>query len=297
MEATDLRLEIVHGESLDVLRGLPAASFQLIYVDPPFNTGKTQRLRRMRTDRATDDAPADRVGFGGKRYSSRVVSVQSYEDRYDDYLAFLGPRLEEAVRVLDATGSLFVHIDPRESHYVKVFLDQLLGRKSFQNEIIWSYDYGARSKRRWSTKHDTILWYTCDPKRFTYRYDEIDRIPYMAPALVGAEKAARGKTPTDVWWNTIVSPTGRERTGYPTQKPLAILERIVRVHSEPGDRVLDFFAGSGTTGEAAVRNGRSCMLVDQNPEAIAVMEERLVSHASAAGATVTLPTTPERRGD
>ncbi len=265
-------LEIVQGDNLDYLRGAAPKSFQLVYVDPPFNTGKRQRLARTRTVR---DDRATRVGFGGNRYRSKVVSSVEYEDRWEDYLGFLCPRLEEAIRVLDGTGSLFVHLDPRESHYVKVELDRRLGRDHFQNEIIWAYDYGARSKRRWSPKHDTILWYVKDPKRFTYRYEDIDRIPYLAPGLVGKEKAERGKTPTDVWWQTIVSPTGRERTGYPTQKPLAILERIVRVHSNPGDRVLDFFAGSGTTGEAALRCGRSAVLVDSNPEAVRVMRERL----------------------
>ncbi len=265
-------IEIVRGDNLDVLRTLADASFQLVYIDPPFNTGKRQRLTRLRTSR---DEDGDRVGFGGHRYRSELVSDVAYGDRFDDYLSFLGPRLEEAQRVLDATGSLFVHVDPRESHYVKVFLDGLFGRDCFQNEIIWSYDYGARSKRRWPAKHDTILWYVRDPKNYVYRYDDIDRIPYLAPGLVGREKAARGKTPTDVWWNTIVPPSGRERTGYPTQKPLAILERIVCVHSNPGDRVLDFFAGSGTTGEAAWKHGRSCVLVDSHPEAIQTMERRL----------------------
>jgi len=273
-EAARSTIEIVHGENLDVLRTLPDASFQLVYIDPPFNTGKVQRLDRLRTER---DEDGDRVGYGGQRYRSEVVSSVAYDDSYDDYLAFLAPRLEEAVRVLDGTGSLFVHVDPRESHYVKVFLDGLLGRDRFQNEIIWSYDYGARAKRKWSAKHDTILWYVRDPSDYVYRYEEIDRIPYLAPGLVGAEKAERGKTPTDVWWNTIVPPSGRERTGYPTQKPLAILERIVRVHSNPGDRVLDFFAGSGTTGEAAWKHGRSCLLVDVHPDAIATMERRLAA--------------------
>jgi len=273
-EAARSTIEIVHGENLDVLRTLPDASFQLVYIDPPFNTGKVQRLDRLRTER---DEDGDRVGYGGQRYRSEVVSSVAFDDRYDDYLAFRAPRLEEAVRVLDGTGSLFVHVDPRESHYVKVFLDGLLGRDRFQNEIIWSYDYGARAKRKWSAKHDTILWYVRDPSDYVYRYEEIDRIPYLAPGLVGAEKAERGKTPTDVWWNTIVPPSGRERTGYPTQKPLAILERIVRVHSNPGDRVLDFFAGSGTTGEAAWKHGRSCLLVDVHPDAIATMERRLAA--------------------
>jgi site-specific DNA-methyltransferase (adenine-specific) len=267
-------LEIVLGDNLDWLRGAPAGAFQLIYVDPPFNTGSERALVRLRVQA---DPEGERVGFQGKRYRSEVVSRHAFPDAFDDYLDFLGPRLEEAVRVLDATGSLFVHVDPRESHYVKVFLDGLLGRDCFQNEIVWAYDYGARSRRRWSKKHDVILWYTRDPERYTYRYDDVDRIPYLAPKLVGPEKAKRGKTPTDVWWQTIVSPTGRERTGYPTQKPLAILERIVRVHSNPGDRVLDFFAGSGTTGAAAVGLGRSCVLVDASPAAVDVMRKRLAA--------------------
>jgi site-specific DNA-methyltransferase (adenine-specific) len=273
-------LEIIQAENLAYLRSVPDASFELIYIDPPFNTGRKRKLTRLKTKR---DEEGDRTGFGGKRYKTEVLSEHAYADAYDDFPAFLRPRLVEALRVLTPTGALFVHLDPREAHYVKVLLDELFGRECFQNEIIWSYDYGARSKSRWPAKHDTILWYTRDPKSFTFRYEEIDRIPYMAPKLVGEEKARRGKTPTDVWWNTIVSPTGKERTGYPTQKPLTILERIVCVHSNPGDRVLDFFAGSGTTGEAALRHGRSATLVDSNPEAIEVMTRRL------SCAAVTIP--------
>jgi len=269
-------ITIVQAENLAWLRGVADASFELVYVDPPFNTGREQRRRRLKTVR--DEAHGDRTGFGGKRYRTEVQGELHFDDRFDDYRGFLRPRLAEAARVLTETGSLFVHLDPRESHYVKVVLDELLGRECFLNEIVWAYDYGARSKRRWSAKHDVILWYALDPKRYTYRYDDIDRIPYMAPALVGEEKARRGKTPTDVWWQTIVSPTGKERTGYPTQKPLAILERIVRVHSNPGERVLDFFAGSGTTGLAAARHGRSAVLVDRSPEALAVMTRRLAEY-------------------
>lgn len=265
---------LVHrSESLEFLVDQPEGYFDLIYIDPPFNTGRRQTLRRTRTVR--DEEGGDRVGFGGVRYRTESLGEQAYEDSYDDYLGFLGPRLEQLHRVLSSEGSLFVHVDPRESHYVKVFLDGLFGRDCFQNEIIWAYDYGARSKKRWSSKHDVILWYSKDPSRFTYRFEDIDRVPYMAPKLVGPEKARKGKTPTDVWWNTIVSPTGRERTGYPTQKPLKILERIIRVHSNPGDRVLDVFAGSGTTGEAAAVNGRSVTLVDENEQAVEVMLQRL----------------------
>ena len=266
---------IVHGDNLAVLQQLETASIELIYVDPPFNTGKRQSRTQIKTIR---DEAGDRVGFGGRRYRTEVLSNSSshgYGDSFDDFLAFLHPRMAEAHRILSPTGSLFFHIDYREVHYCKIMLDEIFGRDGFQNEIIWAYDYGARSTRKWPAKHDNILWYTKDPTHYTFNLEATDRIPYMAPGLVGAEKAARGKTPTDVWWHTIVSPTGKEKTGYATQKPLGILERIVRVHSNPRDTVLDFFAGSGTTGEAAAKNGRSFILVDESPAAVTVMEKRL----------------------
>lgn len=266
------QLDVHLGDNLDVLRTLPGASFDLIYIDPPFNTGKVQARSRLRTVR---DDRGDRVGFQAKRYRTVRIGTKSYDDVFDDYLAFLAPRLEQAHRVLAPHGSLFFHIDYREAHYCKLLLDSIFGRASFLNEIIWAYDYGARATRRWSPKHDTLFWYAKDPRNYTYRFDEIDRIPYMAPGLVEPAKVARGKTPTDTWWHTIVSPTGREKTGYPTQKPLGIIERIVKVHSRPGDRLLDFFAGSGTFGEAAARHGRSCVLVDNNVEAIEIMAQRL----------------------
>jgi len=263
---------IVHADNLDVLRELEARSVPLIYVDPPFNTGKRRRYERLRTER---DEAGDRLGFGGRRYRTERVGTSEFADSFDDYLAFLEPRLVEAHRVLAGEGSFFLHVDCREVHYCKVLLDGIFGRECFQNEIVWAYDYGARSRRRWSAKHDNILWYSKHRERYTFRYEEMDRIPYMAPGLVGKEKAARGKTPTDVWWHTIVAPQAKERTGYATQKPLGVLERIVKVHSNPGDLVLDFFAGSGTTGEAAARHGRGFLLVDERPEAVEIMRARL----------------------
>ncbi len=270
--------QIILADNMDVLPRIPDASIPLVYIDPPFNTGKQRSLKRIRTTR--DDESGDRTGFQGRRYRTEFAGeLGRYADAYDDYLAFLEPRLRELHRVLTPIGSLFLHIDPRESHYCKVLLDQIFGRECFINEIIWAYDFGGRSKKKWPAKHDTILWYAKDPNHYIFNYDEIDRIPYLAPGLVGEEKAKRGKTPTDVWWQTIVPTSGSERTGYPTQKPLAILERIVRVHSNPGDVVLDCFAGSGTTGEAAVRHGRQYVLVDSNPDAIATMSERLADSA------------------
>ncbi len=263
---------IYFGDNLPILQSLPAESVALIYIDPPFNTGKRQARARLKMVR---DAEGDRTGFKGQRYKTVRLGAQSYADIFDDYLEFLEPRLVEAKRLLRPNGSLYFHIDYREAHYCKLLLDQIFGRASFLNEIIWAYDYGARAKKKWPAKHDTILWYAKDPENYIFNYEEIDRIPYMAPGLVGPEKAARGKTPTDVWWMTIVSPTGKEKTGYPTQKPLGILKRIIAVSSNLGDTVLDFFAGSGTTGEAAHQLRRKFILMDSNPEAMEVMKQRL----------------------
>jgi site-specific DNA-methyltransferase (adenine-specific) len=263
---------IVLGDNLEVLPTLADGSFDLVYIDPPFNTGREQRRTTLRVQR---DAEGDRVGFGGHRYRSVVLGSVAFADAFDDFLAFLEPRLRHANRLLTDTGSLFLHVDPRESHYCKVLLDAIFGRASFMNEIVWAYDFGGRTRRRWPAKHDTILWYAKDPRDYTFDFEAMDRVPYMAPGLVGPEKAARGKTPTDVWWQTIVPTSGRERTGYPTQKPLKILERIVAVHSQPGHRLLDFFAGSGTLGEAAARAGRDFVLVDESLEAVQVMARRL----------------------
>lgn len=265
---------IVQGDCLDVVAELPAGGARLLYIDPPFNTGRTQARDRMQV-RASESG--ERGGFGGRRYEVERLASSSYADRFDDYVHFLLARIDASLRCLTDDASLFVHIDWRESHYVKVALDALLGRHCFMNEIVWAYDFGGRPKSRWPTKHDTLLWYVRDPKRYVFHFDAIDRIPYMAPDLVGPEKARRGKTPTDVWWHTIVPTNSREKTGYPTQKPLGILERIIKVHSDPEDVILDLFAGSGTTGEAAARHGRGFVLVDEHPDAVEVMTERLAS--------------------
>jgi site-specific DNA-methyltransferase (adenine-specific) len=264
---------IILDDNMNVLPTLAAGSVDLIYIDPPFNTGKVQSHTRLRTVR--DDENGDRTGFQGRRYRTERLGTHAFADAFDDFTAFLEPRLREAHRILADDGSFFLHIDPREVHHCRFLLDAIFGPDCFMNEIIWAYDYGARSKKRWSAKHDNILWYAKDPDRHTFNHDEMERIPYMAPGLVGEEKARRGKTPTDVWWHTIVPTNGAERTGYPTQKPLGILNRIVKVHSNPGDTVLDFFAGSGTTGEAAARNGREFLLIDDSPEAAKIMAKRL----------------------
>ena len=263
---------IVHGEALEVLTGLPAGFAGLVYADPPFNTGSARDGLRTRV---LADPRASRVGFGGRRYRSRVEPGDRFADRFDDYAGWLRPRLEETRRILSPHGSLYLHVDPRESHYCKVLLDEIFGRDCFLNEVIWAYDYGGRSSRRWAAKHDVILVYVRDPSRYHFDTDEVERIPYMAPKLQTPERAARGKLPTDVWWQTIVPTSSAERTGYPTQKPLAILRRIVAASSQPGDIVVDWCAGSGTTGVAALELGRRHLLIDQSERACAVMARRL----------------------
>jgi site-specific DNA-methyltransferase (adenine-specific) len=250
---------------------MPDASVDLIYIDPPFNTGRIQQRTQIRTIRSES---GDRTGFAGQRYETEKLSARAYQDSFDDYLAFLEPRLIEARRLLTPHGSLYFHIDYREVHYCKVLLDGIFGREAFLNEIIWAYDYGARTKKKWPPKHDNILWYAKDPRDYIFNIDEIDRIPYMAPGLVGPEKAAIGKLPTDTWWHTIVPTNGTEKTGYPTQKPLGIIRRIISASSNPGDVVLDFFAGSGTIGEACLELERRFILIDNNPEAMQVMVKR-----------------------
>jgi site-specific DNA-methyltransferase (adenine-specific) len=251
---------------------MPDGLAQLIYIDPPFNTGRRQERGQTSGKRVESGG---RVGFKGQRYETIRSTVLSYDDEFADYWAFLEPRLEQAWRLLADSGTLYLHLDYREAHYAKVLLDALFGRDCFLNEIIWAYDYGGKSKSRWPAKHDTILVYVKDPAAYFFNSDEVDREPYMAPGLVTPEKLERGKLPTDVWWHTIVSPTGREKTGYPTQKPLGILRRVIQASSREGDVVLDFFAGSGTTGAAAAELGREFVLVDQNPESIAVIKRRL----------------------
>ncbi len=261
-------------DNADILPKLPDQSFRLIYIDPPFNRGQVQRKVTVRTERCDQ---GDRTGFGGRRYRTVQVGSTSYVDNFDNYLEFLAPRLEQARRLLTPDGTLYFHIDYREAHYCKVLLDQIFGRECFLNEIIWAYDYGGRSKSRWPAKHDTILVYVKDPHRYFFDQDAIERIPYMAPGLVSAQKAARGKLPTDVWWHTIVPTNGREKTGYPTQKPEGILRRILMASSQEGDRVLDFFAGSGTTAAVAQQLHRRFVMIDNNPAAMAVMTQRLGS--------------------
>ena len=275
------RNEILLGDNLSLLSSFAGEAFQLIYVDPPFNTGKSQTRKTLQT---VPDGDGDRTGFNGRRYKTRLLEESSYRDSFEDYLAFLAPRLQEAHRLLRGDGTLYFHIDYREAHYCKLLLDEIFGRESFLNEIIWAYDYGARSKRRWPAKHDTILVYVKEPAAYFFDSAEVDREPYMAPGLVTPEKAARGKLPTDVWWHTIVPTAGHEKTGYPTQKPEGIIRRMVKASTREGDWCLDFFAGSGTLGAVAAALGRRYVLIDSNPEAVRVMRARLGADGGEMGA-------------
>jgi len=263
---------VIQSDNLPVLQSFPSGLFQVIYIDPPFNTGRTQSRQTLKTRKSSDGS---RLGFKGQRYETIREKLTSYDDSFEDYWAFLEPRLEQAWRLLAPTGTLYLHLDYREVHYAKVLLDALFGRESFLNEIIWAYDYGARSKSKWPTKHDNILVYVKSPDDYYFDAETVDREPYMAPGLVTPEKAEKGKLPTDVWWHTIVSPTGKEKTGYPTQKPEGIVRRMLSASSRPGDWVLDFFGGSGTLGSVARQLSRRFVLIDSNPEAIAVMRTRL----------------------
>ena len=270
--SSKLKNTLYFGDNLGILKTLETESVQLIYIDPPFNTGRTQTRGTTTTTRNED---SNRVGFKGQRYDIVKETVLSYDDEFEDFWSFLEPRLEEAWRLLNETGTLYLHLDYREAHYAKVLLDALFGRECFLNEIIWAYDYGGKSKNKWPSKHDTILVYVKNPAKYYFNSTEVDREPYMAPGLVTPEKVELGKLPTDVWWHTIVSPTGKEKTGYPTQKPKGILRRVIQASSQPGDLVLDFFAGSGTTGAVAAELGRKFILIDQNPESIEVITSRL----------------------
>lgn len=274
---------VFEAENLALMKQLPLGSVDLVYIDPPFGTGQKRRLDAIKTG----IGKKTRGGFGGRTYTFDVVSTQEYRDDMplEEYLAFLYERLAEIHRVLANSGSLYLHLDFHTVHYARFMLDEIFGPDRFLNEIIWAYDYGGRARDKWARKHDNVLWYA-KSDQWTFNRDEIDRIPYMAPGLVTKEKAERGKLPTDTWWMTIVPTNSRERTGYPTQKPVKLLERIIRASSNPGDLVADFFAGTGTTGVAAQRTGRRYLLVDNNPEAIRIATERLGGDTDSTGPTL-----------
>lgn len=254
------------------MKELSDGSVQMIYTDPPFNTGKVQKRQSIKT---TQSSKGSRVGFQGKTYTETKGDIYSYNDSFKDFWGFMEPRLEEMWRILSEEGTLYLHLDYRESHYAKVLMDSMFGRDKFLNEIVWIYDYGGRSKKKWPAKHDTILVYVKDPNQYYFNSEEVDREPYMAPGLVTPEKAAKGKLPTDAWWHTIVPTNGSERTGYATQKPEGIVRRMIQASSKKGDLVFDPFAGSGTLGAVAEKLGRDYILVDQSDQAAEVIQKRL----------------------
>ena len=293
--------KIYFGNNLPILKRIESESVDLIYIDPPFNTKKTQKRTTVKTVRDTN---GDRKGFQGNTYRTIELGTKAYEDTFDSLIDFLRPRLIEAHRILTSQGSLYFHIDYREVHYCKILLDEIFGRECFLNEIIWAYDYGGRAKSKWPAKHDNILFYAKDPKRYIFNRNDIDKEAYMAPGLVGAKKAEKGKLPTDTWWPTYtgtnkpkspldtwwfffakgqqndtwwqtIVPTGsKERVGYPTQKPRKLIDRIIKASSNKNSVVLDFFAGSGTVGESCLELGRSFILIDKNKSALEVMAQR-----------------------
>jgi site-specific DNA-methyltransferase (adenine-specific) len=269
-------------DSLALLGRLPDACVDLIYADPPFGTGKVQRLRSLRATAEPGEpepgaAPTvARPDFAGRAAHYEITSAHAYRDDmpFEEYLAWLEANLVEFRRVLKDTGSLYLHLDWHAVHYAKVILDRLFGRANFRGEIIWAYDFGGRPRNAWPRKHDNILWYS-KGDTWTFNRADMDRLPYLAPGLVGPEKAARGKLPTDAWFTTIVPTASRDRTGWPTQKPILILERIIKASSNPGELVLDPFVGSGTSAVAAQRLGRKYLVADFDPAAVAITEARL----------------------
>lgn len=256
---------VVCADNLELMSTLPPACCDLIYADPPFN--------------------CDRV-IGGYNGAS-----PSYDDRHKKglkgYLGFLRPRLSLMRRLLSPKGSLCVHLDTRAVHYVKVMLDELFGAGHFLNEIIWSYRSGARPAKWFPRKHDTLLVYAKSPGEHTfnpirggrYRTRDLkiaeDGRPYKSTRNGPLYFHPDGPMLSDVWEIPILSTVSKERTEYPSQKPEALLERIIRAGSNDGDLVADFFCGSGTTLAVADRLGREWLGCDDNPDAVRVARRRL----------------------
>ena len=253
--------KLYQGDNLTILRNMPDASVDLICTDPPFNTGKD---------------------WG--------VFSDKWEGGLKGYLKFMEPRLEECRRVLKDTGSLYLHCDPTASHYLKVMLDGVFGIKQFRNEIVWCYTrMSAGGQRQLSRAHDIILWYS-KGQEWCFNVDDI-RLPYAKGSKAREGQTLNrlgsgyskegvtklnplGKFPED-WVTHIPYLRGKELLGYPTQKPLALYERMIQASSNQGDTVLDPFAGSGTTLDAAQSLGRAWIGIDEKDEAINVIQSRL----------------------
>ena len=250
-------------DALSFLKGLPDSSVDMVYTDPPFGTGTVQQMNRKK--------------------GTEIVSKIGYSDKFDDYVEFLRPHLVEMHRALKVTGTMYLHMDWRWVHYAKVECDKIFGYDNFLNEVIWSYNFGGRGKDKWPAKHDTILVYVKERGKHTFNWEEIDRIPYVAPELqyVGRSKEdaekriAAGQVPTDVWSMSIVGTASKERLGYPNQKPLKLIERAIRASSNRGDTIVDPFVGSGTTAAAAHSLGRSFEVCDMNPESTNLVISRM----------------------
>ncbi len=249
---TEARIDVERADWLDRGRSLPAASIDLLYADPPFNTGATRR------------APP-----GAARVAGRGTTGE-YTDSWPDvgaWAAWLRARLEATLPALKPSAGLLLHIDWRTSHHARLLLDELLGPDRFVNELIWSYGLGGSSARRFARKHDTILYYCLDPARYWF---EAPAVPATSRRLAGRTKKA-----TDVLDIPAINNMAAERTGYPTQKPLALLEVLVRACCPPGGTVLDPCCGSGTTLVAAARAGRRAIGCDTSAEAVRIARERV----------------------
>ena len=259
-----MNLNVVHkAEAIHFLESIPDESVDLIYTDPPFGTGDKQQLNR--------------------KSKGVIVSKLSYDDKFEDYVDFLSRHLVHMRRILKQSGTMYLHLDWRWVHYAKVECDKIFGVRNFLNHVVWSYNFGGRGRDRWPQKHDDILVYTKSCGDHLFNWDEIDRIPYAAPELqfVGRSKEeaekriATGQVPTDVWSMSIVGTASRERVGYPSQKPLKLVKRVIRASSPHRGLVVDPFAGSGTTAVAALESGRDFLVCDRSEEAINVMKDRL----------------------
>jgi DNA modification methylase len=275
---------IARADALDEAGRWSTASIDAIYIDPPFGTGTVRQGR-------------------GHKYTDRA-------DDPDTFVAWLAPLLDEAKRVLAPSGSLFVHLDYRAVHYVKVALDRCFGRERFVNELVWCYAVGGKSRRGFGRKHDTILWYARgadwafypDAVRVPRRGGSHMRVVTGDDGVAVQEKTDRktgrvyrypvpaGKVPED-WWADIetLNHSDRERTGWPSQKPERLVERILRAVTVPGDRVADWFAGSGTTAAVAQRLARRFVVCDREEAAVAVCRARLLEQGRALATRGTPP--------
>lgn len=274
------------GDNLGVLRGFDAGSVDLIYLDPPFNSkrlyvgtkGSAAAGASFKDIWTLDDVGAWQTELGDSDLTDYLRTIaRAHSEPMMAYTIYMTLRIIELRRVLKETGALYLHCDPTASHYLKIVLDIVFGKDAFRNEIIWSYRTGGVSKKHWARKHDVILFYA-KPK---YQHNPMQERIYYDKAFFTSKVDKTGKHYADVYlrdvWEDIkpLLNLSKERTGYPTQKPVALLERIITASSQEGDIVLDPFCGGGTTCEAAAKLGRRWIGIDIEPRARELLAERL----------------------